>query len=196
MCGRFALMDCPTQLQGGKDSWEPKINITPSSQVPFMRTNLVWEVGEWGFAVQGLGKRVINVRSETVFEKPLFQSLWPNMRCVIPATAFYEWHGDQPYVVRLAEGERFFFGALYRFVEHRTELCILTEQAGSLLGKIHPRKPFLFSSKLARLWLKQEVITTLCESELQLYPVTRAIGKADYQGADALEAIPAQRELF
>ena len=45
----------------------------------------------WGFPKwQGEGV-IINARSETAMEKPMFRNSLGTRRCVIPSTGFYEW---------------------------------------------------------------------------------------------------------
>ena len=46
---------------------------------------------KWGFPSWKSGGVVINARSETVLEKPMFRQAFVNRRCVIPSTGFYEW---------------------------------------------------------------------------------------------------------
>ena len=45
-----------------------------------------------GFAKdEKIGNRMINLRSETVTDKPAFRKLLDKRRCIVPADGFYEW---------------------------------------------------------------------------------------------------------
>ncbi|MCL2164219.1 MAG: SOS response-associated peptidase [Oscillospiraceae bacterium] len=47
----------------------------------------------WGFLLPGQSRRplIINARSETMTEKPMFRRLVETNRCIIPASGFFEW---------------------------------------------------------------------------------------------------------
>ena len=49
-----------------------------------------------------IGNKLINARSETVYEKPSFKESFTQKRCLIPASGFYEWRKEggkkQPYL--------------------------------------------------------------------------------------------------
>ena len=55
----------------------------------------------WGFAPSWWKKPLrelpatFNARAETVAEKPMFRSAFKSRRCIIPASGFYEWTGDE-----------------------------------------------------------------------------------------------------
>jgi hypothetical protein len=44
----------------------------------------------WGFTAQN-GSLIINARSETASERPMFKDSWAQRRCIIPASWYYEW---------------------------------------------------------------------------------------------------------
>ncbi len=50
---------------------------------------------EWGFPGPQDKGRIINARSETVLEKPMFRLPFQAHRCLVPARGFYEW-SDPP----------------------------------------------------------------------------------------------------
>jgi putative SOS response-associated peptidase YedK len=54
------------------------------------------KVMKWGLVPSwahdaSMGHRMINVRSETLLEKPSFKNALQKRRCLIPANGFYEW---------------------------------------------------------------------------------------------------------
>ena len=45
----------------------------------------------WGYKIQGLGRPLVNARSETAAEKETFRESWVEHRCAVPASWYYEW---------------------------------------------------------------------------------------------------------
>lgn len=64
-----------------------------------------------------IGNRMINARAETVTEKPSFQRLVKQRRCLIPADGFYEWRREGnrkvPVWIHLKNKEPFAFAGLW-----------------------------------------------------------------------------------
>lgn len=69
----------------------------------------------WGYTLED-GRRVINARSETAADRPMFRDGMLNRRCAIPATNYYEWEriGRQKtrYAIRPAEGGLFYMAGM------------------------------------------------------------------------------------
>ena len=128
MCGRFSLglvYGFSTRFGVPEDpGLRPRFNIAPFQQVPaivgvgdreirWMRWGLVphWARGE------EFGLKLINVRSESALEKPMFKNLLNRQRCLIPATGFYEWQRQgerkRPFHIRLKGQEYFAMAGLY-----------------------------------------------------------------------------------
>jgi putative SOS response-associated peptidase YedK len=105
-------------------------------------------------------------------------------RCLIPATAFYEWQkqkagAKQPYAIRLTGSDLFAFAGLWEtWTNHESgeevESCaILTTGANELMKPIHDRMPVILPEEAYSAWLEQPDAALL-----QPYP------------ADRMEAIP------
>ena len=73
--------------------------VAPTSVVPVLAPNRSGEQTvfpmQWGYTLPASGERkprlIINARSETAAEKPLFRDSWRSRRCVVPVTAYFEW---------------------------------------------------------------------------------------------------------
>ena len=99
MCGRYSLapeesrgiMDIIRQVQGNFKTGE----IFPTDPVPVLMEagdELAPEVMVWGYpGVGGKGRSIINARSETALESPMFRQSLLGRRCVFLTTGFYEW---------------------------------------------------------------------------------------------------------
>lgn len=109
------------------------------------------------------GKPIINVRAETVLEKPGFTRLaaLPGSRCLILADGFYEWFAaedrkqpKQPFRFTVEGGEPFAFAGLCS----RDTAAILTCAPNSLVARIHDRMPVILAGpEEEEAWLRPDV---------------------------------------
>ena len=69
--------------------------VFPDSLVPVIASSKTGEKTVfpmiWGFHVEGIGRVIINARSESAAEKPTFRDSWAMHRCIVPASWYYEW---------------------------------------------------------------------------------------------------------
>lgn len=113
---------------------------------------------QWGYRLAG-GKRVINARSETAWQKPLFQDGIQNRRCLIPAVWYYEWerHDAQKirHAIRPHGSGLLYMAGIYRSDEAqgRATFAILTREAAPEIAFIHPRMPVMLPREAAQDWL-------------------------------------------
>ncbi len=178
MCGRYRLSRRAEILASyfyaeyeGMD-WEARYNIAPTQTVPVIRQDAREPVRRaslmrWGFVPNWakdvtVGASMINARSETAAEKPVFKELLQRRRCLIPADAFYEWKktgkSKQPYCFEMMQGEPFAFAGLWdswRTPEgNALETCtILTTAPNQLLADVHDRMPVILPATSYDPWL-------------------------------------------
>ncbi len=160
---RFALAESPPPVA--------RYNIAPGQ--PGL---VVYAVGEsnraefqsWGFAPHWAGpefeRRPINIRAETVAEKPLFRDAWRRgRRCIVPASGFYEWEqtaiGKMPWAIAAADGALLGMAGLWD--EWRSPqggllrgFAILTREADAPVSELHARMPVLLPNHHQTLWLR------------------------------------------
>ena len=110
----------------------------------------------WGYPLEG--KLLINARSETAARKPLFADSLRARRCLIPASAWFEWdHRARPltkYRIAPRDEKWFFLAGLYRFGEGQApEYTILTRAAADGLRDLHDRMPVALPADAAEAWL-------------------------------------------
>ena len=69
--------------------------VFPTSTVASMAMGKSGEIGifpmVWGFHLQPNNKLIINTRSETAMEKPMFRKSMLERRCLIPCSWYFEW---------------------------------------------------------------------------------------------------------
>jgi putative SOS response-associated peptidase YedK len=135
------------------------------------------ELMRWGFSMgqegippfQGDGapatsrpKLLFNARSETAMSKPVFRGPMHRGRCLVPASAYYEWgappagRGGHRQRYRFGLGHTLYLAACYR-TEQSSELpvfAILTQAAGSQAAVVHERMPVIIPQALCPAWLK------------------------------------------
>lgn len=161
MCGRFTLK-APIEKAAGhfktavSRNVQANYNIAPSHKILAVRERdeareisfLEWDlIPLWSREPKGF----INVRAETLLERPSFREAFKHHRCLIPADGFYEWKkeakGKQPYYFRLAGGDLFAFAGIWEERgkdESAVRTCaIITTQPNELLSPLHNRMPVI-----------------------------------------------------
>lgn len=110
----------------------------------------------WGFpGYKGEGSVVYNARSETAFEKTMFGDSMKNRRCVIPATAFYEWSkSKKKYRFRRSDGKALYFGGCFKEFRGVYRYTILTRDADGAVSPVHHRMPVILQKEDLDAWFK------------------------------------------
>jgi len=203
MCGRFTQTKSRKEVlkQLGKIELPPlfhgRYNIAPTQPVAIIRSNEPERADEciWGFQNSKSTSVVINARSETLTERPMFKDLLAANRCVIPADGFYEWKGRQPYYFQLPEKQLFAFAGLWR----GDRCVILTRAADSNMQGIHPRMPVIIESTNWKSWLA-DPSAVLCSTFNTLRfsparPVSRRVNKVANDDPTCLAPVDEQIDL-
>ena len=113
---------------------------------------------KWGYSM-GDGRRpVINARSETAADKPLFKDGMAQRRCLIPASSYFEWAKQDgqrvKYAIRQRSSHMIYMAGLYR-IENGTEpvFTILTREPVQNIAFIHDRMPVILPEGATCDWL-------------------------------------------
>lgn len=148
--------------------------VAPASVVPVLAPDRAGRQTvfpmQWGYALPASGSRkqtlIINARSETAAEKPLFRDSWKQRRCVIPATAYFEWEHimgfdgkpkvGQKYRIAPAAGERAYLAGLYRVEDGVPSFVILTRAPAENLFWMHDRMPLMLPEAEVPGWISPE----------------------------------------
>lgn len=97
MCGRYSLevskegLTERYNLKKITSDYQEREEIFPATVAPIILPDTNLAFLEWGFTPQFAKRPLINARAETILEKPTFRKAFKTMRCLIPATAFFEW---------------------------------------------------------------------------------------------------------
>ena len=120
---------------------------------------------KWGFTVPGR-PLLINARTETAAEKPMFREAWKAHRCIVPASWYYEWEhrtrndgkketGDK-YMIQPRGFAAAWMCGLYRIEEGLPAFVILTREADESVRFIHERMPLMLPEEKIGEWIRPE----------------------------------------
>ncbi|WP_332680492.1 SOS response-associated peptidase [Bosea sp. (in: a-proteobacteria)] len=179
MCGRYAVTLPPEAMRQAfayreQPNFPPRYNIAPTQPVPVVRQDQgarQFLLMRWGF-IPGWVKDpksfplVINIRGESVAEKPSFRAAFARRRCLLPADGFYEWPrgGGQrqqerrPYLFRRPDRGFFAFAALWE-TWHSADgseidtVALVSGPANGLMAAIHERCPVILAPEDYDAWL-------------------------------------------
>ncbi|WP_372807609.1 SOS response-associated peptidase [Pontiella sp.] len=168
-----------------------RYNIAPTQRIAVIRQQTPPRAEEclWGFEPPRAGSMVINARSETLAERPMFKDLLSANRCLIPADGFYEWNGKQSYYFQLPDRQLFAFAGLWR--ENRC--VIVTRAADQNMHGIHDRMPVIILSPQWQSWLDTSRPAAFALAgagappPLTARPVSRRVNRVANDGPECLE---------
>lgn len=221
MCGRFQLVSPAPVLEehfgvAFAPPPPPRLNIAPTQPVSIVRMNPhVFGRREtvpvlWGLIppfVRDLESHTLmfNARAEGLHDKPSFRHAIARRRCLVPATAYYEWehYGGQklPWAFAIADQECFAMGGIWEIWSgpngEEIETCaIITIAANELVRPIHARMPLILHPDDYGKWLSHEL-----HFEDELTPYMQAVPPQFMTKTDATEilaraAVPELPTLF
>jgi putative SOS response-associated peptidase YedK len=161
MCSRYELKAEPKALarRFQLDETPPDLaraEVRPTDPAPIVVRApdgaRVARRARFGLAVDWDKAPVINARAETLRQKPTFRPLLGN-RCVIPASAYFEWRQDgrarRRNRISLADDELIGFAGLFdadRFV-------IVTCAPAAAIAGVHDRMPVILPLEAEDAWL-------------------------------------------
>jgi putative SOS response-associated peptidase YedK len=182
MCGRYAFFAPPHKLKdlfGTENIMQipPRYNAAPGQDLPVIVHNRAG-LARWGFG------EMINARSETVSEKPLFRDSWARRRrCLIPADGFYEWKDKQPYFIRRKDGGLFGMAGIWTKEKDVVKFVILTKAADGKIRDLHERMPVMLRPDQAASWFAgddaqaKKLISDATGNDLVFHAVDKGVGR-------------------
>jgi len=196
MCGRYSLIQLPTELEviwpeQIFDQWQPRYNLAPGQYAPLITQEApnmirfyVWGLIPYWAKDRKIGYKLINARAETLWEKPAFRRAARNSRCLVLADGFYEWKKNtgkykQPYRIGLKEeGIMTFAGITERWKDPQTgeyvnSFAIITTEPNELTAELHDRMPAILDQEAARKWLDPAMEQTALQALLCPFPADK-----------------------
>ena len=218
MCGRFAQISSAEELVElfglkSRPHAVPNYNIAPTQSIMVIREHpngRYANVCRWGLVPSwseetGIGKRLFNARSETVFTKKSFFEPARKRGCVVPASGFYEWRetpdGKTPILAQPTNTKVFLFAGLWStWMELSGAILytatILTTEANAKMAPFHHRMPVLLDPGAVSLWLDVTIsnpttlvplLKTAPDSALRLRPVSRRVNNVRHNDRQCWE---------
>lgn len=194
-------------------SLSPRFNIAPTQQVLSIRlADATREAAlmRWGLVPSWskdpkAGPPLINVRAETVREKPAFRSAFKTRRCLIPTTGFYEWQkagtAKQPFHITMTDGQPFAFGGLWEHWhrdDQSIESCtIITTTASEMMATLHDRMPVIVPPDDYERWLggtaddAAELLQPFTADALTAYPVSTIVNSSRNESPECVKPMAA-----
>ncbi len=184
MCGRYELID-------GQRIWvrfgpirdvrpiEDNVDVRPTQQVLVLRGDQELSLMKWGLVPSWakdprVGSRMINARAEGIESKPSFRRPLRTQRCIIPASAFFEWQAlpgakrKVKYRIARKDGDLFGFAGLYDVWrdpygdgggdgDELTTCTVITTRPNAVVAPIHDRMPVMLLPEDEERWLDPDL---------------------------------------
>lgn len=199
-----------------RPNFPPRYNIAPTQPVPVVDQHegeRRFMLMRWGF-IPGWVKDVksfplvINIRGESVRDKPSFRAAFLRRRCLMPADGFYEWHRvgqgrqaeNRAYLFRRPDRGMFAFAALWE-TWHSPDgseidtVALINGPANGLMAAIHARCPVILAPKDYQTWLdpltEADDVAALLrpppEELLEMVRIGPAVNKVAHDGPELQE---------
>ena len=194
MCGRFSLTKEEIEIEKRfnakfySNDLVKRYNVAPSQLALVMTDEKpeALQLFKWGLIPSwakepSIGNKMINAKSETIFEKPSFRNLIKKRRCLVISDGFYEWKPligkrKQPFRIGLNGGELFAFAGLWdtwldkEHGELIPTFTMITTEANRLVSPIHNRMPVILKREDENRWLRDKLNETDINSILKTFP--------------------------
>ena len=186
------------------DTYIPKYNAAPTQLLPVITHSTPHGVSTffWGTTPEwsknkALGEKIINVRAETILEKPALKKAMMKTRCLIPADGFYAWKkvGKKtaiPYRFLALDQELFSFAGLWEEFEDSEgnemhTFSIITIMANAMVATVQERMPAILTPASEKIWMNQEsnetdliqVLVPYAAEKMNFYPVSPRINDSN-----------------
>ena len=142
-----------------------KENIAPTNLVmSLIKEKEIFKLKNyfWGIQFDKVKKSplIFNSRIETIREKKYWNQLFFKSRCLLPASAFYEWKeinkAKIPHRIFLPDEDFFFIPSIFLKMEDYYYVSMITTEPNSFMKRIHNRMPVILNKKEGIDFLKTE----------------------------------------
>ena len=148
---RFCILTTPQIIK----TFNGLAEIRPTDQIPIITNKNKIAYMRWGLSVNWNKSPIINARSETIDQKPIFKAILQN-RCIVPATAYFEWRKDGKLKIktRIYQQDKKIISFAGLFVGEK--FTIITCPPTPSIAHIHNRMPVVLDHADEAAWLSPE----------------------------------------
>lgn len=165
MCSRFELNISKLDLLKRYNKkhiakFNPKTEVFPGQQILTLCDD--FDYMRWGIDVDFMKKSIINSRIEKIYTSKFFKEDFEYRRCLIPATAFFEWNQKNKDKYRLTVTNQKIFSITGIFREYKSQetsirhVSMLTTEAKGSISDIHTRMPIILPQSFEQTYLYGE----------------------------------------
>ncbi len=208
MIERYSITASPKKLEQRfgidvLDTYAPNFNAAPTHLLPVITSTSPQGISTfyWGTSPEWsknktLSEKIINIRVESVLEKPVLRKGMMKGRCLIPADGFYAWKkvGKKtaiPYRLVTNDQELFSFAGMWEEFEDTDgnefhTFSIITTPSDGIVATIHERMPVILTQDNEKIWLDNhstegdlmQVLMPYPSEKMNHYPVSPRINNA------------------
>ncbi len=195
MIERYSITASPAKLEerfGADvlDNYAPNFNAAPTQLLPVITTSSLQGISTfyWGTSPEwsknkALSEKIINIRSESILEKPMLKKGIMKNRCLVPADGFYAWRrlGKKtsiPYRLVANDQDLFSFAGIWEEFEdtegnEQHTFSIITVESTGIVASIHERMPVIFNREQEEIWMDKHSSENSLMALLVSYPAER-----------------------
>lgn len=228
MCGRYVIYQTKELAKRFKvpdeeldqllEDLRANYNVAPSQTLPVITQDETrhMKLMRWGLIPvwakdEKIGFKMINARSETLFEKSTWKRPALKQRCLVPANGFYEWKklddGKRPFYIKPKDQELFSFAGVYdNWTSRETgevvqSYSIVTTKPNKEMTAIHDRMPVILQPEQEAHWLDPsnddpdsiaDLLHPYEDNMLEMYEVSRDVGSVKNNSKELIYPISAQ----
>jgi putative SOS response-associated peptidase YedK len=185
MCGRLENTLTTTDYQSLFNvtplfDFEPLPDIRPTDRVPIIllgNDQLELRLARWGFSTPAGASRklsLFNARDDKLEQSSIWREGFYSRRCLVPATAFFEWSGVKGAKVKhrigLSSGRGFGMAGIWQTTDDGLEFTVITTTPNEVVAELHDRMPVIVKPRDYAYWLKREQDDSLLRYLIRPYP--------------------------
>ena len=164
MCSRFELNQtfekiilrfAATAIPQSTSIFSRMKEVRPTNLIPVITHQRQITCLQWGLKADWSKNPIINARSETLDKKPTFQAIIQN-RCLIPATAYYEWRQKENLKIKTRIYPRNLGLMSFAGLFDGENFTIITCKATPSVAHVHHRMPVILNQDDEITWLSGE----------------------------------------
>jgi putative SOS response-associated peptidase YedK len=162
---------------------EPLPDIRPTDRVPIIlpgNDQLELRLARWGFSSPSGASRqlsLFNARDDKLERSPIWRDGFYSRRCLVPASAFFEWLGPKghrtKHRVGLSSGRGFGVAGIWQVDENGLEFTVITTTPNAVVAELHDRMPVIVKPRDYEGWLTSDPDMDDLRAMLRAYPAIK-----------------------